>query len=285
MSTPKEPVIDILGIGLNLGKAAGQGPFGSNLCRFEDMATDEYRIICTELLHERPRPHRKQWEFAYIIWHLSRLGLISDNKRGIGFGVGSEPLPAIFASKECIILATDAPAESNDQGWALTGQHASSLSSLYRPNILANADLDLRCTFRPLDMNDYASIPEGWDFHWSSCVIEHLGGIDKAIDFIVESCTKLAPKGVAVHTTEFNLSSNEETIDQPGTCILRKKDLEVLQHKLSKRGLHLQPLILDPGSHTFNYYVDAPPYEGYNHLRLDLWGYAATSVGLIIRKD
>ena len=40
-------------------------------------------------------------------------------------------------------------------------------------------------------MNDYGSIPDGYDFHWSSCVIEHLGGIRKALDFVLESVERL----------------------------------------------------------------------------------------------
>lgn len=151
--------------------------------------------------------------------------------------------------------------------------------------LISNEDLCERCEFKSLDMNSYSEIPPGYDFHWSSCVIEHLGGIKYAIDFLLESSLRLADGGVAVHTTEFNLSSNQDTVDEAGTCILRKCDLEHLVSRLFDYGLHPEPLILDPGFHPYNYHVDAPPFEAYNHLRLALGGYAATSVGIVIRKS
>lgn len=248
------------------------------------MITNEYLDICRAIGQE-PAVQRKQWEFAFIYWKLLSSQKLCAGQRGVGFGVGTEPLSAAFAAKGCQILATDAPFEINDQGWALTDQHASSLQALQKPHLISNEELYERCQFKSLDMNNYSEIPAGYDFHWSSCVIEHLGGIKYAIDFLLQSSLRLADGGVAVHTTEFNLSSNQDTVDEVGTCILRKSDLEYLVSRLFDYGLHAEPLILDPGHHPYNYHVDAPPYVGYNHLRLALCGYAATSVGIVIRKS
>lgn len=270
--------------GLSIATANTDKPFASSLCRFEDMITKEYIDICTKVIHQQPIQHRKQWEYAYIVWTLCSSGKLTEGSKGIGFGVGSEPLPAAFSAMKCTILATDAPSENNDQGWALTGQHASSLHQLSRPDIISDSELAKFCTFKELDMNDYSSIPTGWDFHWSSCVIEHLGGIQKAIDFLVESAKMLAPGGIAVHTTEFNLSSNLDTLDEPGTCIPRKRDLDGLRHQLENAGLVMQDLVLDPGTHIYNYHVDCPPYESYNHLRLKLGQYISTSIGIVITR-
>tara|TARA_Y100001968_G_C19337342_1_gene707622 strand:+ start:1038 stop:1160 length:123 start_codon:yes stop_codon:yes gene_type:complete len=38
-------------------------------------------------------------------------------------------------------------------------------------------------------------------------VIEHLDGISKGLDFLINSAEKLNVGGIAVHITEFNLSS------------------------------------------------------------------------------
>ena len=279
----QKPIINILQAGLKIGQAALDVPFASSLCRYEDMITDEYLRIC-KAIAQKPVVHRKQWEFAYIYWKLLTHDMLVPGKRGLGFGVGTESLPAAFVAQKCKILATDAPSEGNDQGWALSGQHASSLEALRKPEIVSDDEFTSLCEFIPLDMNDYDSIPAGWQFHWSSCVIEHLGGIDMAIEFLVQSSIRLAPGGVAVHTTEFNLSSNEDTIDEPGTCILRKCDLERLSERLESFGLSIEPLILDPGSHVYNYHVDAPPYQSYNHLRLELGNYVSTSLGIVIKR-
>ena len=132
-------------------------------------------------------------------------------------------------------------------------------------------------------MNDYESIPTGYDFHWSSCVIEHLGGISKGLDFLINSAKKLNPGGIAVHTSEFNLSSGIETADNPGTCIFRKSDFEQLAEKANHHGLNLEPMVYDPGSHFLDYFVDTPPYSDV-HLRLILEKYVSTSIGVVIRK-
>jgi hypothetical protein len=281
LAMEKHHFFDFFETGLRIEHTQNSLPFGSSLCRFEDMITDEYKEIC-QFIRQKPVLHRKQWEYVYIISRLDALGKLGIGSKGIGFGVGREPLPAAFSSKQCTILATDAPKDANDQGWELTGQLATSLQEISRPDILPDSELQKYCQYKELDMNNYESIPSGWDFHWSSCVIEHLGGIQKALDFVVESSRKLAPGGVAVHTTEFNLSSNEETLDMPGTCILRKRDLDELRVRLTQAGLYMEDLILDPGSHVYNYHVDCPPYRSYGHLRLELDKYVSTSIGIVV---
>ena len=133
-------------------------------------------------------------------------------------------------------------------------------------------------------MRAHDQIPKGHDFRWSSCVIEHIGGIRAAQDFLLASANRLNPGGIAVHTTEFNLSSDLDTVDEPGTCVFRARDLQQLKAELEEQGLQMEPLILDPGMHPYNYHVDAPPYDSRVHLRLLLEKFAATSIGIVIRK-
>ena len=102
----------------------------------------------------------------------------------------------------------------------------------------------------------------------------------------------LRPGGVAVHTTEFNLSSNSRTVTRGPNVIYRLSDIEQVCIQLAARGHHVEPLDIDPGSSEIDRYVDPPPYagstgrhaEGFKHLRLALDGYASTSIGLIIRR-
>ena len=102
----------------------------------------------------------------------------------------------------------------------------------------------------------------------------------------------LRPGGVAVHTTEFNLTSNDQTIVAGPAVIYRLRDVEDVVRRLTARGHHVELLDIDPGDRDIDRFVDPPPYSGSSdgpcgmikHLRLDLEGYASTSIGLIIRK-
>ena len=269
---------------LKPGLVSPNALFASSLCRLEDHQHPRYSEICEETIKEVPRLHRKQWEFIYIIEKLSKNNCLIFGKRGLGFGVGTEPLPSYFVSKGCSILATDAPEDSINDDWKKTYQHSSKLSDLWRKNIVEKDLFEKSCSFKPLDMNAYHTIPHGFDFHWSSCVIEHLGGISAAQKFLLESVQKLAPGGLAVHTTEFNLSSDSTTMELPGTCILRASDINNIVLNLEEHGYFVDPIILDPGTHPYNFHVDVPPYTDNLHLRLELLNYTATSIGIVIRK-
>ena len=63
-----------------------------------------------------PRWHRKLWEYVMICQALWERGMLRAGRRGCGFGVGQEPLPALFASLGCEVLAADAPAEPRAGG-------------------------------------------------------------------------------------------------------------------------------------------------------------------------
>jgi len=269
---------------LQPGVASPNALFGSSLCRAEDLIHPTYQAICRNDLRCEPVFHRKQWEFVYIVQQLRTNGFLRPGLKGLGFGVGTEPLSSLFASLGCTILASDAPDEVSDEGWKRTAQHASALRQLWHGNLIAYDDFAAACTFQPLDMRAHDQIPGGHDFHWSSCVIEHIGGIRAAQDFLLASTQKLNPGGIAVHTTEFNLASDLETVDEPGTCVFRGSDLQQLNSELAMQGLQMEPLVLDPGVHAYNYHVDAPPYDSKVHLRLLLESYAATSIGIVIRK-
>ena len=270
--------------GLTPGSASSSELFASSLCRIEDLIHPDYHAICINELKEAPRLHRKQWEWALILHVLADRGKLTHGSRGLGFGVGTEPLSSVFAHHGCTILGTDAPAKVIDAQWISTGQHSHSLDGMHHSNIISYSLFTDQCMFKELDMNSYDQIPDGYDFHWSSCVIEHLGSIAKAHEFILQSARRLAPGGIGVHTTEFNLSSAIETYDGADTCIFRSTDLIALREALISEGLQVDPLVFDPGTHPYNYHVDIPPYKSVVHTRLMLAGYASTSVSLIFTK-
>src|SRR5512142_3001023 len=102
----------------------------SRLCTQAQMQSKEYEEWCARI-REAPRLHRKQWEFVYIAQALFERGMLAPGKRGLGFGVGQEPLAALFASYGCEIVATDQdPRDAKSSGWTDTGQYPESLAGL-----------------------------------------------------------------------------------------------------------------------------------------------------------
>ena len=66
----------------------------------------EYTRWCAAI-GEVPKLHRKQWEFVYILRMLEVHGMLEPGKRGLGFGVGREPLVATIAAHGPSLLAPD----------------------------------------------------------------------------------------------------------------------------------------------------------------------------------
>jgi len=99
-----------------------------------------------------PFKHRKMWEFALILAIIDRCGLYRAGARGIGFGVGSEPLAAVFARGGVDVVATDQPADKG-RAWDRTGQLMHGLANLSYPHIVDDEELARRVTVRPVDMN------------------------------------------------------------------------------------------------------------------------------------
>lgn len=261
--------------------------FSSVLCREQHFHMPLYTYWCKQL-REIPRLHRKQWEFVYICQVLYERDYIRDGLTALGFGVGKEPLVPYLSSHGLNVMATDLDFDSaKDLGWVDTNQHSDSLLSLNERG-LCQEDIFLQNTkFRNVDMNHIPKDIGKYDICWSSCAFEHLGSIRKGMDFVINSCRLLKPGGIAVHTTEFNLSSNDDTLDNnPSFVIFRKKDIELLADELRNEGFIVEAIDFTAGKDELEQYVDLPPYmENEPHLRLELAGmFVSTSLGIIIRK-
>lgn len=258
--------------------------FGSTLCRAEHFILPLFAYWCEKLkLH--PAMHRKLWEFVFITQTLHELERLRPGIRGLGFGVGREPLPAFFASSGVEVIATDlAYEQAQASGWSKSGQYASALEKLFWPGIVDQEVFDRQVRFRPLDMNQIPTDICDLDFCWSACAMEHLGSIEAGIDFLEGSLSMLKSGGVAVHTTEYNLSSDEETLSEGGTVLFRKQDIRLIARLLARKGHRLLPLTLYAGATAVDRYVDVPPYTSDVHLRLRAQKYDVTSIGLAVIK-
>jgi hypothetical protein len=132
----------------------------------------------------------------------------------------------------------------------------------------------------------YGIEPDKYDFLWSACAFEHLGSLDAGLDFVANAMRFLRHGGIAVHTTEFNLSSNDKTVTSGDNVVYRRRDIEELGLRLRKMRCALEPVDFDGGYHLFDLDYDVAPFMGHDkpHIKLELGGFVSTSILLIIRK-
>lgn len=257
----------------------------SQLCTADQFDEPVYRAWCAELGIAADR-HRKFWEWAYILQVLRLGGVMAPGKRALGFGTGREPLPSLLAKYGTTVLATDAPDEAHDQqGWAGNNQHSATVRDLWHPEIVSESDFLARVAFQSLDMNRIPTGLRDFDACWSSCCFEHLGSIRHGLDFVENSLDCLRPGGVAVHTTEFNLDSNDGTYESLGLSIFRKCDFERLFARLRAHGHEVWPLNTHPGFSELDQVIDLPPYQqALPHIKLQVAAVTTTSIGVVVRK-
>jgi hypothetical protein len=269
---------------------------GSIVCRYADFAESWYKNQELNLMIRRMFAghsaekvdfvNRKFWEWCAIAQALDERCMLRTGIKGLGFAVGQEPLTSHFAGRGCEVLATDLDQRASDKEWIASAQHAASKEILFQP-LLVNRDVfDSRVTFQSADMRTLEGLRGGYDFTWSSCALEHLGTLEAGLDFIVRSAELLNPGGVGVHTTEFNVQSNDRTIEHGGNVIYRRRDILMLAETLRSRGLDLVSPNFDVGNHRFDVEFDRPPYmtSDVPHLKLEIDGHVCTSFMLIIEK-
>ena len=268
------------------GQTDASAPFMAySNCQASDFFHPRFAALC-KLMNARPHLHRKRWEWVYVLHKLIESGILREGSRGLGFGVGTEPLPAIFASFGVHVTATDAPDELDTTGgWHSTSQHSGSVEQLLNAAIAPDDLVRAKVEHRACDMNAIDSNLTGYDFNWSSCCFEHLGSIELGLQFVVNAVEKtLKPGGIAVHTTEYNASSDSDTVETGPTVIFRRRDMLELVQRLRQRGHHVEDFVIGPTAHALDFHVDAPPYSHDIHLKLLLAGYVSTSVGIVVRR-
>jgi hypothetical protein len=266
----------------------------SQLCSQESLSSPEIRRWSDRLRPmwnpkgEDPRPfmlHRKMWEWLFIAEALSERDMLRPGRRGVGFGVGQEPLVALFADAGCDVVATDQPPElAESTGWTDSSvEWAGGLAGLNEDGLCSPEAFAHHVLYRPVDMNALPKDLRDFDFSWSSCAFEHLGSLQAGADFLVAQMRCLKPGGVAVHTTEYTVSSNADTIDTGGTVLYRRRDIEALVQRLRRAG-HAIDIDYTEGTTPEDLHVDIPPYTN-THLRTTLGEYVTTSLALIVEKS
>jgi len=187
------------------------------------------------------------------------------------------------------VVATDQGSESGDH-WASTGELLTGLSGLSRSHLIADEELVSHVEVRNVDMNDVPDDLGTFDVIWSSCVIEHLGSPQRGLDFVLESCLLLAPGGIAVHTTELELTRRETTADYGNCAVYRLSDLQEFAKRLAEVNCTSDlnfSVSMDTREDRWISLVatdgqSAPPDIA--HLKLAIGESVSTSFGLLIRR-
>jgi hypothetical protein len=265
----------------------------SQLCSQESLSSPELRAWADRLRPmwnpkgEDPRSfmlHRKRWEWLFIAEALAERSLLAPGHTGLGFGVGQEPLVALFASYGCDVVATDQPPElAESSGWTESQiEFAGGLDRLNEDGLCPADQFAAHVRYRDVDMNAIPADLRGFDFTWSSCAFEHLGSLAAGADFVMAQLDCLKPGGLGVHTTEFTVSSNDDTIAEGATVLYRRRDIEALVQRLRRAG-HTIDIDYTEGTTPEDLHVDLPPYTNV-HLRTTLGDYVTTSLALVIEK-
>ncbi len=240
-------------------------------------------------------PQRKAWEFAAIMETALLGGVLAEGKTAIGFGVGTEPITAALAAHGVRVTATDLPSSGDTTSeWAASLQHAASIDQLRFPGICNDEILNELVSFVPVDMNDLPETvtADSYDFVWSSCVIEHLGTPKLGFDFVLKSAELLAPGGMMIHTTEYELTNKEITQDYGHCAVYRAADFLELAQQFRELGfavnIDLGISLAMPEERWISSFEIPGAYEsGYEepaHLRLVIGDSISTSFAITVRR-
>jgi 2-polyprenyl-3-methyl-5-hydroxy-6-metoxy-1,4-benzoquinol methylase len=256
----------------------------SAICTYGTLKSPELQYWA-KLYNHSHLVNRKVWEWCYIAQVLKERAMLRPGMRGLGFAVGLEPLTSCFASLGARVTATDLNPEAAEvAGWVQSSQHANNKALLNGLGLCEPQAFSDLVDFEFVNMNDIpAHYHEQYDFLWSSCALEHLGSLAHGERFIYESIKCLKRGGVAVHTTELNVSSNDDTLEDPNLVLYRRKDIERIIDGIRSRGCHID-INWDCGTEFYDYYVDVPPYRSDLHLKLRIMHYTVTSIGLLFVK-
>ncbi|MEK7621057.1 MAG: methyltransferase domain-containing protein [Patescibacteria group bacterium] len=258
---------------------------------FSDFDTKWYKHWAKELKQDKDNlggmrlRSNKFWQNAIMAQILYERGMLNPDRRGLGFGVGQERLPALFANRGVKITATDQDfTHAKAKHWSKNELAKNALSL----NKLGIADQDAFIKNVSFEAADMTKIPEKYndryDFVWSNCALGHLGSINKGISFLLDSARCLKPGGYALHTTELNVLKNDETLDAGDTVIFTPKDIYMLSKLLSQEGYKMKPLKLNFGNSKKDNKITMHPEYGNDYSKIHLRGHLLTQVVLIIHK-
>jgi hypothetical protein len=139
---------------------------------------------------------------------------------------------------------------------------------------------------RAVDMKEVPGDLGRFDLVWSACALEHLGSPEVGLGFVVRTLDLLEPGGVAVHTTELELTPRAETADYGHMAVYRLADLDRLAEHVRSLGFEMDTNWYVAMDAPADRWISVPPYphDDPAHLKLTVGDSVSTSVGLLIRR-
>ena len=247
----------------------------SQLVSASQIYEPEFREIAHRMSFEAVLD-RKIWEYCFIVNAIERFAKTGPGSKGLAFGCGMEVATSVLAAKGSDILATDYV--DQDKDWQAKG-----LDDCFSSTHIDRATFDARVRFQHLDMNSIDPGLTGFDFLWSTGSLEHIGGYDQGLAFVERAMHCLNPGGIAVHTTEFTLTSETIGYDSPDLSFYCRRDIEKLAERLLAAG-HMIILNFERGNTVADNHVDTAPYHFGRTLCAHFNFHVISSIGLIIQK-
>jgi SAM-dependent methyltransferase len=147
--------------------------------------------------------HRKGYEFAQLLFGLTRLGRLTPDTRILSVGAGHEAPLYWLANRVRFVVATDMYDTSWRDAWAGEGdERVLARPAEYAPFPYREDAL----VFLKMDGRRLAFPPATFDIVYSLSSIEHFGGLAGAIEAMDDMARVLKPGGVLVLATEYCLS-------------------------------------------------------------------------------
>jgi len=201
----------------------------SKICDASDWFDPEFKLVLQNEIREPAKFHRKQWEFGMIFLTLKKFGFLSENKKGLSLGSGNERILYSIANHVNKLVITDLYDKNTEWDCARTGDPDYLIKS-NKPFPVDNNKLQaIRMDMRSLEFDN-----DTFDFCYSSCAIEHIGGYDDFLKHLNEVYRVLKEDGIYVLTTE--LLFGEKTIEDPHNFYFVKEYLDKL---INESKLHL----------------------------------------------
>ncbi len=191
------------------------------VCDAADWFVPELDRIIRQDLHEFPRFHRKQWEFATVFHVLKSLGLLEPTNSALSMGGGKERLSYAVASRIKHLFITDLYDAQTMWDCARTEDPERFIKSDMPFPVDPSRLSALRMDMRKLEFPDAS-----FDFCYSSCAIEHIGSDKDFQSHLKEVNRVLKEGGIYVFTTE--LHYGPELIVAPNNYIFSASYLNYL---------------------------------------------------------
>ncbi len=205
------------------------------VCDGADWFSDTFSSIIKHELHEVPRFHRKQWEFAAILNALGSAGVVTPTAKGISFGSGQELPIYALANRVAEIWATDL--YTADSAWPTARPDSPDLVTDYVRSGAHFATNQDRVFAKSMDMRTIEFPDNHFDFAYSSSAVEHIGGWQDFAQHLAEVRRVLKPGGVYVMTTDISFGPPTAC---PGNF---KFDPAGLEWWLQNSGMDYDPLV------------------------------------------